>query len=422
MLCTLPLAALALATPAAAAEIWTVDQPGQGDFNTIQAAVDAAANGDTILVRADTSGVVEIAGKSLVLQGEGAPVLWNNWFDIVGEGAAVRVRDLGPGQSVAWRGIALRGSPGIATSISAPLLEVRDCQGAVLVEDVSFEGNGRPVFIESCSSVTLVGTTTEPFPSAGPGSQAGPGGGLPGIRAISSTLFLHDCVVRGSDGFDTLSIGLGVVGPADGGSAISLKDTDLVAVGSQFLAGDGGSSTSPSNCYPGGNGGKGLVVVNGSTARLLDSVAMAGVGGAGSCGLADGNDGSASVVNGGSQLDVVAGDARKYQTNSPATEQGTLDLTFTGQPGDLVLLAFSGAFEPGLFIAPLGVALHVQPPFALQALGTIPANGSLGIPFSLPSLPPGVEHLTLATQAVLFDGVAVYDAGPRFVLVKGQGL
>lgn len=45
---------LVTAVPAAAATTWTVDDDGPADFATIQAAIDAASNGDTIIVAAGT--------------------------------------------------------------------------------------------------------------------------------------------------------------------------------------------------------------------------------------------------------------------------------------------------------------------------------------------------------------------------------
>ena len=63
------------------ADTWTVDDDGSADFDTIQAAVNAAADGDVILIAPGTytsnssAGVVSISSKSLTLQSSGEPAL-----------------------------------------------------------------------------------------------------------------------------------------------------------------------------------------------------------------------------------------------------------------------------------------------------------------------------------------------------------
>lgn len=57
---------------------WTVDDNGKADFSNIQAAIDAASNGDEILVYPGTytnngSFVVYFAGKSLIIRATGTP-------------------------------------------------------------------------------------------------------------------------------------------------------------------------------------------------------------------------------------------------------------------------------------------------------------------------------------------------------------
>jgi hypothetical protein len=63
------LAALAWATPALAQVTWTVDDSGGADFVQIQDAIDAAADGDVILVEPGDYASFAIVDKGLVLTG-----------------------------------------------------------------------------------------------------------------------------------------------------------------------------------------------------------------------------------------------------------------------------------------------------------------------------------------------------------------
>lgn len=69
-------ATVAISSVATAATTFTVDDNGPADFSSIQAAIDAASDGDTILVSPGTytssnSSVVEIQGKSLTVESVG---------------------------------------------------------------------------------------------------------------------------------------------------------------------------------------------------------------------------------------------------------------------------------------------------------------------------------------------------------------
>ncbi|MBM3477351.1 MAG: hypothetical protein FJX75_29125, partial [Armatimonadetes bacterium] len=64
--------AFLLAAPPLLAAVITVDDDGPADFSTIQAAMDAAADGDTIQVAAGTyREIPRVSGKSLTLIGDG---------------------------------------------------------------------------------------------------------------------------------------------------------------------------------------------------------------------------------------------------------------------------------------------------------------------------------------------------------------
>ncbi len=66
------LSLLLLASPSALAATWTVDVGGTGDFESLSAAVDAAASGDTLSVAAGTytDECIDFAGKDLTIVGD----------------------------------------------------------------------------------------------------------------------------------------------------------------------------------------------------------------------------------------------------------------------------------------------------------------------------------------------------------------
>ena len=74
-------ASILFLSTSALADTWTVDDDGTADFDTIQAAVNAAADGDVILIAPGTytsnsnAGVVSISSKSLTLESSGEPAL-----------------------------------------------------------------------------------------------------------------------------------------------------------------------------------------------------------------------------------------------------------------------------------------------------------------------------------------------------------
>jgi hypothetical protein len=137
-------AALALAAPALAqGQLWVVDDGGGAgvDFTDVQPAVDAAAEGDTILIRPGNYTWVTIDAKSLVLIGEIAT--GTAYVD------SLTVRNLAADQAVALRGL-----------YSENWFEFKACLGPILGEELltfSIRGSGvviRPtLLITDCAEL-----------------------------------------------------------------------------------------------------------------------------------------------------------------------------------------------------------------------------------------------------------------------------
>jgi hypothetical protein len=95
-------------SPALSAETWIVAKDGSGDFMTIQAAVDAATDGDVILIRAGT--YVEdviVLGKGVALVGSGPDVV------VSGDLRAISITDVPQGSTAIVAHLTLIGFYGV---------------------------------------------------------------------------------------------------------------------------------------------------------------------------------------------------------------------------------------------------------------------------------------------------------------------
>ena len=250
LLSALPL----LATPAAAqGKLWIVSDSGcpKVDFATIQEAVDAAAEGDVILVRAKRSdagyGDFTIDGKSLTVTGDGrhAPAI---------EGT-VSIRNLLGPQTATVRGFTIRQFP----LTSGMQFDLRNNLGTTWIEDCAMTG---AVLHRSKSAVF----------ARCDGSRTATGG--TGITLSGgSNAYLYDCRILG-EGWEITG------GSAKPGADVP-AGSRLFASGSTITGGwgrpGGGSSTGP--CTGGGRGGPALRL--GGTAHLLDTALIGGTGGPG---------------------------------------------------------------------------------------------------------------------------------------------
>ncbi|HEX5011641.1 MAG TPA: hypothetical protein VFY71_14705, partial [Planctomycetota bacterium] len=116
------LAGVLAATPAAAqGALWIVDDDGGPgvDATDIQAAIDAAADGDVILVR---SGVY----SSLVLDGRSLSVIGEDGEDVELAPGTVSVAHLAADQRVLLRGLDV-----VHAGFFLPTPSFRDCAGAI---------------------------------------------------------------------------------------------------------------------------------------------------------------------------------------------------------------------------------------------------------------------------------------------------
>ena len=360
-------------------KLWTVGPTScpNADFHTIQEAVDAALDGDVIVVRASTGfnpfvstsvhyPSFTIDGKSLavVADGEaGFQVGKYEWVDLFGGGwwvqhfkpYPVKVRNLAPGQQVLLRGC------------NAGSLLVTDCAGSVWVEDSKSFGAS---LIQKCASVALVrcqlvgtsGTTTLST--------------WPGLQVQDSAVHFFDNSCKGGNGAGAVSLGFMGSYPAGSGAdgIQALGVSSLFLIGSKAQGGQGGPSAwAGMDCASAGDGGDGLFLSAASKAAAIDSTFLGGAEGGGACGTGQ----PGAPISGAGAFVAFAGTARKYKAAPIVVAEGaSASLEFVGQPAEALLAAVglvqkheflpefqgSGLVKQRRFFCPFLISLLPEPP------------------------------------------------------------
>ena len=357
MLLRLTSAALAVLLPslALAGEVHVVALGAGGDFSTLQAAVDFASDGDTIVVEGGnyygwTGGSnALVAGKGLdIVSGTGVPRLYGT----------VEVRDLAPGQDVRLEGLFVR------------TVRVVDCAAEVFLEGL----NESQSWFEQCD-LLVQGTQT---------------------LCVSRSRF------EGFNGWDVC--GGQCNNGADGGDAVTVVDSK-VRLYDCFVRGGIGEDGAWLPCGVGGDGGDGLVVLgSGSRVRHEGSNFLGGLDGLGGCG----NGLLGSPINAPAGT-VVALTTPTTSFTGPALATGgsTVDLTITGPAGTPLLLLTTTDFANRDLLPSVGT-LHMLWPFVIEALPPIPAQGVLTHSLAVPALPAGQGRLRI--MQVVFN-----EPGARFL-------
>ncbi len=396
---TLSVLAAALG-PAAIADVTIVGQTTS--YATIQAAVDAAVSGDTLIVGNGTyQGGFSIDGKALAVVGQNgiAPKVLSPCV----------VKNLPAGTVALISGLNIEAAITNANGFAG--LTVSDCVGSVRVHDctlrglkfVDFSGSSlkaaQGLAIQSSMGVVVSKSSIKGrdfgFVS---GESAAQGGDA--LYASNSSFGLYDCTLKGGTGSEETYPSGGM-----GGSACvveGLTGVSVFASGTSFVGGNGGGGDYI-GCTTSGNGGHGLVLTNAAFTSLGGSVAAGPAGNFGPCGL--GAPGQVIVTNNSTWTQLPGAD-RKLSGPSGVTDNYTIPLTVQGQPGDKVWIVaarktnfrFVSALS-GLALVPL--PLHLT--FAQQ--GTIGANGVLELSKPLDDLmfstPAQVWHF----QALCIDSL-----------------
>lgn len=398
-------ALLFMVAPAALAQgqLWIVDDdagPG-AQFTTIQAAIDAANDGDSILIREGIYSGFTIAGKSLELMGAGSASIEPS-----------SVINLSVHQ---WVSLYQLNFIQLNQHLIGPTLRFDSCSGRVWMEKTvvragsNFNGaNTTGMRISACQAVDLL-----------------------------------DCLVTGAFGKDGM---LGSQSTGDGSVALQIEFSRLFAYNTTFLGGSGGSglpfptsTTEPTETHRGGDGAPGLTA-KAAELYLEQCFVYGGSGGQGSLGglgvpCGSGGDAAHALVldSGpgwmrGSQLQQGAagspglassllcshgaapsgpisgpvpnelpGPVRRLEFSGLAQEGQGVPLVFRGLPGDFAFLLFAPAPAGEFLPAYQGARLVSYPGLTVVPTGFLDASGSLQVNLTMPQLPAGL----LANSAFL---------------------
>lgn len=407
-----------LAAPAPAGVLLVDPVGGPGLHTSIQSAVDAAQDGDVVLVKSGTYPGFLVNAKSVQVVGDaGASVTLTS---------GVRVRSLPAGGLVLLANLAGTALPDTGNFVHG--LGCYDNQGTLRVEGCSFTGatsvspllarhdGGDGARVELSPRVSFRDCTL-----TGGGGYAGwdpdMGTSGAGLYVDGSSVAVHQSQLHGGDGQDNV---YGQPDAAHGGDGGRALNSTLFLAASTLQGGSGGDGTSVYFVLYalGGNGGDGLEL-SGSTTRLLGSGTTQGAGGTGwpPGGGAGGSPGLARRGAAAQFIDLV-GSARQAVIPTPVRESTNPQLEFFGQPGEHVFLLLSR--DPAFQFRPVwNGMLFVQPsvPRPMLLLGELDLGGSLVTRVPLGNFAPALGSTTLFLQPLFENGLGQRALGPGSTMV-----
>lgn len=386
--------------------------PGHS-YTEIQDAVDAASDGDTILVKPAnyTQGFV-IDDKTLFVVGDVPPGTYVKLDD------NVTTRNLKSHRTVVLSNFSLS-----STESDTVGLVLDDNAGSVRIESCRIYGpNGyayydpwvgwvffigsEAVYVDSCADVAFGGCRLEGGRGFDGDLTFGGDVGYEGLEIVSSIVCLYDCDLYGGDGGHSL-LGTDPAGPGGDGCRVS-GNSHLFASGCGFYGGDGGNA----KWFPAGTGGNGVYVKAPANVELLDNIYQGGQGGWDMGGQAEPGKGISGTAH------LISGSARKLEIPRTAREKDLISLVFHGLPGDLAGLLLT-LFPDTQFMMPLKgqllLSLMITPVYLY--VGKVPGSGSLTWTLGIPKQGPAFEAITIYTQAVFAEGAGNLTLGSQGTLV-----
>lgn len=413
---------------AATANVWIV-APSGGTFTDIQPAVDAASDGDVVLVKNGSYGSFVVANKTLSIVAEAG----HSPF-VTG---AVRIRNVPAGKSVLVAGLTAQGTSAPVDTVTHGLY-VSNCQGDVRLQDCVFRAlataaqSGAEVL--NSPRVSFARCSVEGSDASSQSSGAGPG-----LRGLGSQIAMYDAVLLGGEGWNSQCVASTSCEGSGGADGATLTSTYAFAANSTFEGGDGGNSlgTCPTmgscfhcSCYGDGTyGGNGFRAITSAVNSLACSLqgGAAGVPGCG-CGICGcsccGGSGAAGQGAVGFTPNDLVGPSRRMSAPHVVRELAPWSLSFHGQPGDQVYLFVVAVPEFAFSGAQAGVQLTSPTPTEMPIrVGRCNALGDLTATFTFPDLGAGEFVRRWFVQPTMVDGAGVRRLGtPNDVVVLDSSL
>ncbi|TAJ21345.1 MAG: hypothetical protein EPO68_04890 [Planctomycetota bacterium] len=385
-------------------------------FAAIQPAIDAAQDGDTVLVRTG-----QYAGFALI--GKGVAIVARDPVRIDG---AIQLGSI-PAQSTALlAGFDVHG-PDASTAPLPAALRIDESAGSIWLQDLVVTGGagaattlagGDALAVLLCDDVHAVRCEF----SGGKGSSLGGGasllGGGDGVRVSDAHVELAECVMTGGAGGDQADVDKD---SALGGFGLLLSIGSVDAVASVFAGGAGGTTAVPP--VFGGPGGTGCAVLgDGALARLSGCTLQGGAPGAEGAPqgepFATGIGASIALLTPGfqpSETELANFAAVGEAANAATTTSAELTPV-------LVFALFSpsehASFEPSLN------ALLLDPSAALLfPLGSGGGKPAASFAWTVPELPAGFGAATVWVQlgALWLQAPGQADLGSARAFVITQG-
>lgn len=374
-------------------QVWIVDAAGGAgtDFTELGAAANAAADGDTLLVR--TGGYVQFpfASKSLrVVADVGAVVSVGNYvfapLMIIGDPPA--------GGTTLLRGLNFQGvysGPGLHAPYG---LRIENGQGTVWLESCTFSGGSTAaIVVDGAGDVVLENCVVN-----GDAIKSSPG-----LRVINGRVTVHGGTLTGGAGASGGQFGsMGF----PGSPGIRMDTGELYLSATQCVGGKGGmAGFAGGSCNPPGAGGPGLRAEFGAV-RVRDAVLTGGLGGDPNIGGCPSGPDGAPYELGTATLTTLDGLSSTLVSNSPVREGQTLTLRLSAEIGGprTALLLASQVAAPTFVPSLTGMALLGGPTRRIE-LGTVdPLTGVITFQVTVPELGTGVLAAPWLFQAYVCAG------------------